>query len=768
MPRFFAQTMDSKMTLLGNLNSRFRIGTRIGAGFFIVLTLLVIVAASGYLGLRVASDSFNDYLRVSENAERVAQADRDFVAMRLNMQFYIQNSDEKALARVRELSKQVRAEYDAVAKNAVVAENRDLAAQIVAQTDKYVATFDAIVKNQSEAGAIVSGSTIPLGNKLRDVLKEVVDTATREYDLSFANLAGTAMEQFLWARVNGLQHNQSNNPKLEEAARAQFAAMAETIKKMGQAAQTPGRQDHVRQLNESLATYLGAFDKTMKLLAERKTLLETENKMSAEMITSRFKLKGNQEKRLAEMKTASEAAIMTAQRTALVISVIALLLGIALAWFIARGITRPILSLSGVMRALSGGKLDTEVAGAERGDEIGEMAQAVLVFRDAGREKTRLEKIAEEQRREAEAERARNEAAQREAARQVAQVVDGLGRGLERLAQGDLTYRVQDDWAAEYKKIQEDFNGAIGQLQDTIKNIALSSSEVSSAAAEISTSTTDLSQRTEEQAASLEETSASMEEMAATVKKNAENAQHANQLTQDTQEIANRGGAVVAEAVTAMAAIEESSRKISDIISVIDEIARQTNLLALNAAVEAARAGEAGRGFAVVASEVRSLAQRSSQAAKDITDLITSSSGQVQQGVDLVNRAGQSLSEIMQSIKNVATIVADIANASSEQASGIDQINKALNQMDEATQQNSALVEENAATAKTLEDQQHAMSERVGFFRFDQDGGLGQPSVRKPVPQTKKAGAVVRGGPVGRMQSNLATAFKAEAEWEEF
>ena len=241
-------------------------------------------------------------------------------------------------------------------------------------------------------------------------------------------------------------------------------------------------------------------------------------------------------------------------------------------------------------------------------------------------------------------ERARRDAEQ---ARMVAEVVSELGQGLENLASGNLTYRVSREFASEYKKVQDDFNGAITQLQDTVQRIATSSTEISNAAAEISTATTDLSQRTEEQAASLEETSASMEEIAATVKQNAENAQRANTLTQDAREMAGRGETVVAEAVTAMAGIEESSRKISDIISVIDEIARQTNLLALNAAVEAARAGEAGRGFAVVASEVRSLAQRSSQAAKDIKDLIVSSSGQVQNGVQLVNRAGESLQEIL-------------------------------------------------------------------------------------------------------------------------
>jgi methyl-accepting chemotaxis protein len=275
------------------------------------------------------------------------------------------------------------------------------------------------------------------------------------------------------------------------------------------------------------------------------------------------------------------------------------------------------------------------------------------------------------------------------------------------------------------------------RIRSTIGNIKNSAREVTNASAEISTSTTDLSQRTEEQAASLEETSASMEEISATVKKNAENAQHANESAAVTREVADRGGAVVAKAVDAMAKIEDSSRKISDIIGVIDEIARQTNLLALNAAVEAARAGEAGRGFAVVASEVRSLAQRSSQAAKDINDLISNSNSQVKDGVALVNQAGTALTEIVDSIKAVASIIAEIASASSEQATGLDEINKALGQMDEVTQQNSALVEENAATAKTLETQAKSMDEQVAFFQIEASGGETAARAETPAPQSR-------------------------------
>jgi methyl-accepting chemotaxis protein len=271
----------------------------------------------------------------------------------------------------------------------------------------------------------------------------------------------------------------------------------------------------------------------------------------------------------------------------------------------------------------------------------------------------------------------------------------------------------------EVGQIVASVNTMVEQIRTAIGGIKTSAREVTNASAEISESTTDLSQRTEEQAASLEETTASMEEISTTVRKNADNARMASDSAASTRAVADRGGEVAAKAVKAMSRIEESSGKIADIIGVIDEIARQTNLLALNAAVEAARAGDAGRGFAVVATEVRSLAQRSSQAAKDISHLITNSSGQVKEGVSLVNQAGAALNEIVDSIRTVAAVVSDIATASSEQTTGLDEINKALGQMDDVTQRNSALVEENAATAKTLEQLAKLMDEQVAFFRVD-------------------------------------------------
>jgi methyl-accepting chemotaxis protein len=328
----------------------------------------------------------------------------------------------------------------------------------------------------------------------------------------------------------------------------------------------------------------------------------------------------------------------------------------------------------------------------------------------------------------------------------VSKVMDELAGMFAALADGDFQRRITADYQGKFGQIKTDANAMADRITQTIFEIKKSAHEVANASAEISSSTTDLSQRTEEQAASLEQTSASMEEISATVRTNAENAQKTSASASNAREVADRGGKVAAKAVEAMARIEGSSRKIADIIGVIDEIARQTNLLALNAAVEAARAGEAGRGFAVVASEVRGLAQRSAQAAKDIKDLITNSTSQVQEGVDLVNRAGASLGEIVASIKMVVEFVTDIAAASAEQATGLERINKSLTQMDHATQQNSALVEENAATAKMLEDQARAMDERVAFFRLKEGSAGSAPAqpAAAPTRPMRKAGHAAR------------------------
>ena len=411
-----------------------------------------------------------------------------------------------------------------------------------------------------------------------------------------------------------------------------------------------------------------------------------------------------------------------------------------------RGLVRPLHGLRDCLMQIAGGSLELDVPSADRHDEIGEIGKAVVALRNAAIEKGRIEqrqhaeaarRQAEEQRRIETEAQARTEAERSKTAQEQARVVASIAKGLHSLAEGNLTYRMNEVFAGAYEQIRQDFNLAAERLQGTIKAIIEAARQIAGAATEISSGTTDLSQRTESQSAVLEKTSASMEEISSTVRQNAENAQHASTITATTRDVANRGSDVVDKTIKSMANIEESSRKIADIITVIDEIARQTNLLALNAAVEAARAGEAGRGFAVVAAEVRSLAQRSAQAAKDINTLITNSSGEVQEGVTLAGQAGAALSEVVASVGKAAEVVAEIAKASGEQAGGLAQISSALAQIDQANQENSALVEESAASAKTLEIQAAAMAEQVGFFRI-RSGEAADPVV---APERRRAQA---------------------------
>jgi methyl-accepting chemotaxis protein len=337
-----------------------------------------------------------------------------------------------------------------------------------------------------------------------------------------------------------------------------------------------------------------------------------------------------------------------------------------------------------------------------------------------------------------------------------------------RISDGDLSVQIRGGRRDETGELLRALNGMSENLKKIVLEVRTGSDAISTASREIAAGNADLSQRTEEQASSLEETAASMEELTSTVRQNAANAKHANQLAAAASEVAVKGGAVVGEVVQTMSSINQSSKKIADIIGVIDGIAFQTNILALNAAVEAARAGEQGRGFAVVATEVRTLAQRSAAAAKEIKQLISDSVGQVDTGTRLVDEAGRTMDEIVASVARVTGIMGEISSASHEQTSGIEQVNQAVMQMDHMTQQNAALVEEAAAAAESMQEQAEQLSHAVAVFNV---GGAGQ--VRTEPVRTERRGPdraqnvarlpARKGEPATRRDTAAAAPIAAEA-----
>ncbi|MGB0682169.1 MAG: nitrate- and nitrite sensing domain-containing protein [Magnetovibrionaceae bacterium] len=509
------------------------------------------------------------------------------------------------------------------------------------------------------------------------------------------------------------------------------------------------------------------------------------------------RLKGLEDNVAANLRALADQLKSDAEKNMIVtIAVMALilLLTILFLFLSTRSISKPTLALERSMEALAEGDLEIEIPGLGRGDEIGAMAEAVQVFKENAQEVKRLnaQQAADREQAEADKRRAisdltseintlsdaagagdltvRLDTAGKEGEllavceslnRMVGVVELGLGEigdVVSALSQGDLNIRMESDYEGAFDRLKKDSNVMAEKLSEIVGAIIEAAEQVELATGEIASGTSDLAERTELQASNLEETAAAMEELTSTVRQNADSARQASTLSVSAREQAEKGGEIVGNAVAAMGRISSSSDKISEIVDMIEEIAFQTNLLALNAAVEAARAGDAGKGFAVVASEVRALAQRSSEASKEISRLIATSSGQVHEGVDLVNRTGETLGEIVTAVKRVADIVAEISMASQEQATGLDEVNTAVSSMDEMTQQNAALVEQTTAAAQSLEDQAAGLTRQVAFFSGEyQSDPEGEAAMPEPAPKPQP----VRKGAAPRRQARVAVVKSA-------
>ncbi|WLD95858.1 methyl-accepting chemotaxis protein [Agrobacterium leguminum] len=384
--------------------------------------------------------------------------------------------------------------------------------------------------------------------------------------------------------------------------------------------------------------------------------------------------------------------------------------------FVSASLTKPLTGLAGLMERLNGGENNIEIKAVSRGDEIGTMARALESFRQGILDKQRMEAESHRKSEELDEERAQREMEKARSAKELEEAVDALATGLANLAAGRLDLRIDKSFVPSLDHLRIDFNNSMAGLEATISNIGESANAIRSGSGELKSASEDLSRRTERQAAALEEAAAALGDMTQAVNLSLSRCNVAVEATAGTMQDAHKSTAVVKEAIVAMERIETSSSKIRQIIDVIDQIAFQTNLLALNAGVEAARAGEAGKGFAVVAQEVRELAQKSAAAARDITTLIATSAGDVESGVALVLKTGESLEQIQKRIQSVNDQIGEIATASREQSGRLSEINASVNELDHVTQQNAAMVEETTAAAFSLSSEADGLTEQVGQF----------------------------------------------------
>ena len=474
----------------------------------------------------------------------------------------------------------------------------------------------------------------------------------------------------------------------------------------------------------------------------------------------------------------AEATARSAQsiQLQLALGLLAMASLLALLCFHGNILRRGVFAIRDSMQRILGGDYQAAVEAVRRGDEIGDMARSVEMFRAAAVEKRELEQAAAASRTENEIEREAREAASAEEARQVQRAVTALGQGLNRLSDGNLTATIDQPFRHDLETLRRDFNHTVEKLQGVLSNVQENSSSIQSNSRQMRGAADDLAKRTEQQAASLEETSAALDQITVTVRTATQRAEEASQMVGETRSNAEESGRIVREAVEAMARIENASSEIGKIINVIDEIAFQTNLLALNAGVEAARAGEAGKGFAVVAQEVRELAQRAAGAAKDIKVLVGRSSSEVGTGVKLVQATGEALGRIGTDVARINGHMTSIVNAAREQSVGLQEINTAIGQLDQMTQQNAAMVEQTNAASHTLAQDAEGLTVLIGQFQLSgasarpipQPIRVATPATARPAPSPAKALMGKLAGAFNSPASSVPKASGSAENWEEF
>lgn len=682
--------------------SSWSISRRILSGFSLTCLIVVAMGVFAYLAVTSLGDTYKTYRQATDQTQAVVGfLDEQNGVRGATYKFRLERSDEaRAILLEAEANLELTAEELAPFENdpvlmeqfnglrEIIADYRIQSAELVTQYGIMTAEAEAMYQQGREA---------------RVAMNELTDHAEALYRVALLNVAADVQEKLLLARFYSLNFQTSQKASDFERSMSEADLALENLEQV--LSTSNGNKSiaiatrAIEHLN-AFKGHLAEFEKYVRSTAALRTdvLDPLRDSMadslgaSVEIIRGRQQVLGRQ----GEVLVATISNLAPIGIGAVIVLVTLLAVGVA------RWINRPLREIASTTSKLADGDTEVKIVGSAHKHELGEMARSLEKFRDAHLQR---EQIAEE--------REQNAKAQQQG------IVDAISTGLSQLADGNLTARITDEFAPEYESLKVDFNDALSKLEDVLEKVLKSISVITQSASDMNGSTQDLSHRTENQAATLEQTAAALDELTVSIKSSAEGAKEVEATVQSTRQEAERSGDVVRQAVTAMDEIEDSSKQISQITLVIEDIAFQTNLLALNAGVEAARAGESGRGFAVVASEVRALAQRSSQAAKEVTTLIQNSSHHVERGTSLVGDAGSALTQIIERVNHISDLISGIAASTGEQATGLSEINIGVNQLDQATQQNAGMVEASSRQGGLLAQEAKSLAAIVARFHVE-------------------------------------------------
>ncbi len=746
---------------MDKLSIKFQSAVSVG----VVLSFLAILAAIGYISTISLGGAFTEYRGTARQAVMVNGLAADLFEIRMSaLRYRVEPTPAQAESVYGSIQKIQDAREDL--ETLFASDPQSLATLEAAdqQTHSYSAAFREMVALQ-ESREVLVGEAGSLGEAARESIAALLgDTISKLNGDTTGKLVKTE-ESLLLGRLYFEKFLLTNGEAELTTARQNLGESQSALSSISESPFAGVSKSQITEIGTEIDSYIASVDQVAGIIAKQNGIRENTldvlgRQMQDTYLTVVDKIVARQD----VLGPAGAATVSNTKWFGLIFSIVAVILGAGIAFFLSNRISASVEKMAAVMDEMSEGNYEIEVKGAEHQNEIGMMARALEKFKEAANERIRLEQENAEGRKHAdEAQREREQVSE-----SLTRAVDLLGDGLTRLAEGDLTVKLEEPFIESIDQLRLNFNASVEKLQQTMTEIRTNTVSIDESANEMQTAVDELSKRTEQQAASLEETSAALEQVTATVKSTSERSDEASEMATTARGSAEESGKVVASAIEAMGRIEGASSEISNIINVIDEIAFQTNLLALNAGVEAARAGDAGKGFAVVAQEVRELAQRSAGAAKDIKALITKSGEEVGSGVELVTATGAALDTITGHVNEIASHIESIATAAKEQSSGLQEINMAVNQMDQTTQNNAAMVEEATAVTHRVGEDVRSLSGQVGQFNVgsvSELAAVAQAATEQPTPVADKTPPKPARHATPVVDGN--TALKAD-DWDEF